>query len=315
MSAKSILVTGCAGFIGSHLTLRLLEQGHYVYGIDNFDNLVYETKIKSENCKRLFNYDNFKFKRQNVLKLDVTTFSGSNIDLVINLAALPGQILSWDNFELYVQNNLLSTEKIINFMKMNKVPRIIQASTSSVYGNINNGDENFTTSPISPYGITKLASEHLIKSFSHINQFSYQILRFFSVYGPNQRKDMAFAKFIRAISRNEEIYLTGDGNQIRDFTYVDDVSNIILKMVDLNLNNETFNICSNSPIKLIESLNLIETLMNTKAKIHFREHVKGDQLITFGNNSKIKEALAYNQFTNLTKGLENQIEYANKFVT
>ena len=86
-------------------------------------------------------------------------------------------------------------------------------------------------------------------------------------------------------------------------------------MVDLNLNNETFNICSNSPIKLIESLNLIETLMNTKAKIHFREHVKGDQLITFGNNSKIKEALAYNQFTNLTKGLENQIEYANKFVT
>ena len=315
MSAKSILVTGCAGFIGSHLTLRLLEKGHYVYGIDNFDDLVYETKIKSENCKRLFNYDNFKFKRQNVLELDDTTFSGSNIDLVINLSALPGQILSWDNFELYVQNNLLSTEKIINFMKMNKVPRIIQASTSSVYGNINNGDENFTTSPISPYGITKLASEHLIKSFSHINQFSYQILRFFSVYGPNQRKDMAFAKFIRAISRNEEIYLTGDGNQIRDFTYVDDVSNIILKMVDLNLNNETFNICSNSPIKLIESLNLIETLMNIKAKIHFRERVKGDQLITFGNNSKIKEALAYNQFTDLTKGLENQIEYANKFIT
>ena len=300
-----VTVTGACGFIGSHLTKQLIERGFHVVGIDCLDDNLYSRSVKESRLKALKQLSNFDFANINIAT-DELDSSISDSKFVFNLAAIPGQVLSWKLFDKYVESNILGTKKVIDSCIRNKVTRIIHASTSSVYGKFAVGDELQDTKPISPYGITKLAAENLLFALTSSNNLDFTILRYFSVYGPGQRPDMAIQRFLTAIKMGQEINITGDGTQKRDITYVQDVVEATISASSLTEKKQIFNISGGKQFTLNQIINECFNVSGLKPKINYIDRPIGDQEETFGDISKAQKLLGFNPTFDIKTGLSNQ---------
>ena len=302
-----VTVTGACGFIGSHLTKQLIERGFHVVGVDCLDDNLYSRSVKESRLKALKQLSNFDFANINIAT-DELDSSFSDSKFVFNLAAIPGQVLSWKLFDKYVESNILGTKKVIDSCIRNKVTKIIHASTSSVYGKFAVGDELQDTKPISPYGITKLAAENLLFALTSSNNLDFTILRYFSVYGPGQRPDMAIQKFLTAMKMGQEINITGDGTQKRDVTYVQDVVEATISASSLTEKKQIFNISGGKQFTLNQIIDECFNVSGLKSKINYVDRPIGDQEETFGDISKARKLIGFNPTFDIKTGLSNQYE-------
>ena len=300
-----VTVTGTCGFIGSHLTKQLIERGFHVVGVDCLDDNLYSRSVKESRLKALKQLSNFDFANINIAT-DELDSSIIDSKFVFNLAAIPGQVLSWKLFDKYVESNILGTKKVIDSCIRNKITKIIHASTSSVYGKFAVGDELQDTKPISPYGITKLAAENLLFALTSSNNLDFTILRYFSVYGPGQRPDMAIQRFLTAINMGQEINITGDGTQKRDITYVQDVVEATISASSITEKKQIFNISGGKQFTLNQIIDECFNVSGLKSKINYIDRPIGDQEETFGDISKAQKLLGFNPTFDIKTGLSNQ---------
>jgi nucleoside-diphosphate-sugar epimerase len=307
------LVTGAAGFIASHLCRRLLKEGFKVVGIDSFTDF-YPKKIKERNIKSLRNDENFELIAADLNDLDLKKIL-KKTDYVFHHAAQAGVRTSWgDNFIVYLKNNIEATQNLLEAAKGLNLKKFIYASSSSVYGNCPDLPMSETSPllPLSPYGVTKLAAENLCLLY-HSNYGVPSIsLRFFTVYGPGQRPDMAFHKFFKAIARGTEIPVYGDGNQTRDFTYIDDVIDANLTSLKIGKVGEIYNIGGGTQKKLKDIFPLLENICQKKVRIVSKEREKGDMLHTLASIEKARKDLNYSPQIKLRDGLKEEWLWTKK---
>ena len=307
-----VLVTGVAGFIGSHLAGELLSLGWKVRGIDSFTDY-YPRKQKENNLKRLIKNKNFSFREGDLLSLDLKK-ALKGINYLFHEAAQPGVRESWGkDVEVYIRNNIMVTQKLLARAKELPLQKFVLVSSSSVYGDSPLPmKEDTPLRPISPYGTTKLAAENLGRFYYKTCQVPVVILRYFTVYGPRQRPDMAFYKFINAFLKQEEIVIYGDGKQTRDFTYVQDAVNATIKAAQSKLTGEIINIGGGAQVTVNATLRILEKIVKTKATVKYIEKQKGDVLHTFADISKAKGLLSYQPKIKLEEGLAKEVEWLRK---
>lgn len=305
------LVTGAAGFVGSHLSEKLLQLGYQVKGIDSFLDY-YPRKIKENNLKNLLNSNNFSFIEADILKVDLSTLL-DGVEYIFHEAAQAGVRASWGkSFEIYTQNNILATQTLLEASKeLSQLKKFVYASSSSVYGDtdILPMREDSIPKPVSPYGVSKLAGEHLC--YLYFKNFGVPTvsLRYFTVYGPRQRPDMAFHKFIRAILQNKEIQVYGLGNQTRDFTFITDIVEATIVASKTDINGAVFNIGGGSRVTLIQVINLIEEIIGKSVNAEYSHTQHGDVLHTWADISKAQEILHYHPQISLQEGLKEEINW------
>jgi len=252
------LVTGAAGFIGSHLAEALVARGYRVIGVDAFVDF-YPRSMKEANLRDLRQAPTFQFIEADLRTTDLVTLL-TGIDYVFHLAAQAGVLTSWgDGFTAYVEHNVLATQRLLEAAQQRGVRRVIYASSSSVYGETPTlpAREDSPPLPISPYGVTKLAAEHLCRLYTIGHELPTISLRYFTVYGPRQRPDMAFHKFIHALLRDEPIPVYGDGEQSRDFTYVGDIVAATLAAMGHGVPGACYNLGGGVQVTVKEVLDLI----------------------------------------------------------
>jgi len=305
------VVTGCAGFIGSHLAERLLAEGHDVHGVDCFTDY-YAEAIKRKNLGAFHSHKKFEFHQIDLAEgnLDAAV---KDADYVFHLAAMPGLTRSWLDFDIYTRCNLTATHRLLEALK--KVPglkKFVYASTSSVYGKYASGDENLPTRPSSPYGITKLAGEQLARVYQEEFGIPAVVLRFFSVYGPRQRPEMGLHLFINWVLSGTPIQLTGDGYQVRGATYVSDCVEATIQAGLHAMPGETYNLGGGEIATIIDMIRKIEKLAGKPAKIEYKPSRKGDQLATAADVTKLYRHLGWKPSTGLDEGLAKQIEWQRK---
>ncbi len=309
-----ILITGGAGFIGSNLAHSLLSNGNTVVAVDNFNNY-YNPQIKEDNIADLRDNDNFHLYRADLAdnKLIENIFKQYNFDCVVHLAGSAGVRSSIDAPLDYVDNNIYNTVSLLEWLKRHKTPKIVFASSSSVYGNLNEkffSEKDEVRYPISPYAASKLSCEHFIYTYAHLYGIKACCLRFFTVYGPRQRPDLAIHKFIEKINKSEPIQLYGDGTSSRDYTYIDDIVSGILAAVKYDQSlYEIINIGSGRSITLLEMINTIENALHKKAVIQFVEKQMGDVERTCADISKAEALLGYHPKTSFQQGIENYVAW------
>lgn len=301
------LVTGAAGFIASHLCRRLLKEGFFVIGVDSFNDS-YPRWIKEKNIHSLLKEKDFEFIAGELENLDLKKLLG-RADYVFHLAAQAGVRTSWgQNFSVYIKNNIQATQRLLEVAKEIPIIKFIYASSSSVYGLSPElpMSEKSPLYPLSPYGVTKLAAEQLC--FLYFKNYGVPTvsLRFFTVYGPGQRPDMAFHKFFKAMAEEKEIIVFGDGKQTRDFTYIDDIIEANLASLDRAKIGEVYNIGGGHREKLENIFSLIEKVCQKKIKIKKAERQKGDVLHTFARIEKARKDLNYSPRTPLLEGLKKE---------
>jgi UDP-glucuronate 4-epimerase len=302
------LITGAAGFIGSHLVKRLLESGHEVIAVDALIDSTYGAIVKRDRFRALENLKSDGLTLiQKDLRFDSLSAEIEECDAVINLAAMPGLPLSWEEFDLYLSCNVVAVERLIQSFREVGPRRLIHISTSSVYGRYAVGDESQTLNPCSPYGVTKASAEMLIRGYQSIFDLNATILRYFSVYGPGQRPDMAYSKFIRAISEGEPIYVHGDGHQLRSNTYITDCVDATISAIANGRAGEAYNIAGSEDRSVLESISIIESHLNKKADLRFTSSVAGDQQNTKGITLKASSDLNFQPRVSLEEGLSRQI--------
>ena len=315
---NKILITGCAGFIGSHLTDKLLAKGNIVIGIDNFDDF-YSRSLKEKNLADSLLNSNFTFIEGNICNNNDLDKLPANIDIVIHLAAKPSVRYSILNPLDYIQNNIIGTQNILNWIVKNNINKLIFASSSSIYGNNKNipfNESDNVDNPISPYAFSKKSCELLNYTYNHLYQIDIINLRFFTVYGPRQRPDLAIRKFTELISNNKPLTIFGDGNTGRDYTYIDDIiDGIISSMNFLKSNNniyEIINLGNCSPVKLIDLVSALYDILNKTKNIKYMPMQDGEVDITCADITKAKALLNYSPKTSLTEGLKNFISWFEK---
>lgn len=304
------LVTGAAGFIGSHLCRRLLAADQAVVGVDCFTDF-YPRWVKERNIAPLLGHERFHFREEDLLDLDVGQLL-EGVDVVFHLAAQAGVRTSWgENFSVYVQNNILATQRLLEAARERPLRRFIFASSSSVYGLTPRlpMSEDSPCLPLSPYGVTKLAAEQL--SFLYFKNFGVPTvsLRFFTVYGPGQRPDMAFHRFFRSIAEGKPLIIYGDGRQTRDFTYVGDVVGACLQAIERGRLGEVYNIGGGHQEKLIDLLPVFEAICGRKVECAWEEKQQGDVPHTLADISRAQEELGYSPATALGHGLKEEWEW------
>jgi len=306
-----VLVTGCAGFIGSHLTEALLGDGHAVLGIDCFNNN-YGRAQKLRNLHHAQEWESFEFVPIDLSGGDLYELVADS-EVVFHLAAEPGVRPSWGpRFEKYLQNNVLATQHLLEAAK-GTGSRVVYASPSSIYGEQGEGPapETALPAPYSPYGVTKLSGEHLCRLYHANHGVPAVILRYFSVYGPRQRPDMAFHAFCRRIFADEPITVFGDGEQARDFTFVHDVVRATLTagFSGAHVVGETYNIGGGSQATVNQTLELLSELCGRRARVHNEPRQDGDVRTTSADISRAEEALGFAPRTALGDGLRAEVEW------
>jgi UDP-glucose 4-epimerase len=305
-----VLVTGCAGFIGSHLCENLCEEGAYVIGIDRFSDY-YPREFKERNLKNLRELENFNLIEADILDLNLKELI-DGVEYVFHEAAQAGVRASWGSqFEIYVKDNILATQKLLEaYREAPYLKKFVFASSSSVYGDTRElpMQEDSILKPVSPYGATKLAAEKLC--YLYFKNFGVPTvsLRYFTVYGPRQRPDMAFHKFIKAMLTGDKIEIYGDGKQTRDFTYVSDAVDATISAINAP-SGEVFNIGGGSRVALVEIIRLLEEIVGKKANVVFSSEQKGDVKHTFASTEKAKELLNFNPSFSLERGLKEEIRW------
>jgi UDP-glucose 4-epimerase len=295
------LVTGCAGFIGSHLVDKLLEQGYEVVGIDCFTDY-YPRKQKEANISNALKNNNFKLIEEDILEMDIFP----DVDYVFHLAAQAGVRASWGkSFEIYTRDNIEVTQKLLEFYKDMQIKKFVYASSSSVYGDAELPmKEESLLKPVSPYGVTKLAGENLCYLYWKNYGVPTVSLRYFTVYGPRQRQDMAIHKFVKAILNGEEIPVFGDGTQTRDFTFVDDVVEANILAAKSDSIGEVFNIGGGSRISVNDLIKEIEKIVANKARVEYIEKQKGDVQDTWADICKAEAMIKWKPKVKIEEGLK-----------
>ena len=300
------LVTGCAGFIGSHYSELILRGGGEVIGVDNFDELLYGREIKHDNLSHLLKFPKFEFKNINITDLELE----DKELVVINFAALAGQRYSWNNITSYFNVNTFSPLRLFERLEQkNSIHRFVQISTSSVYGINAVSSEDGKVEPISPYGISKLAGEQLLKAHISNEGSVLSIFRLFSVYGPRQRPDMAYFRIIDCLLNDKPFHLFGSGLQSRTNTFVDDVCKLISHSISLSNLPTIMNVGGSQSCTLLEAITMLENISGKKLQIIYEESELGDQVETRAQLNLAREHLDYNPLTTLQEGLQKQFEY------
>ena len=327
----NIIVTGAAGFIGMHVSKKLLDDGHNVTGIDNL-NTYYDQTLKQNRLNCLSGYKNFIFYEQDIADKNtiMDIFSEANAECVINLAAQAGVRYSLIDPDTYGSSNLVGFLNILEACRNYKVSHLIYASSSSIYGS--NEEKPFkethnTDHPISLYGATKKANEIMAHSYSHLFKIPTTGLRFFTVYGPWGRPDMALFKFTKAILENKPIDIYNHGNMVRDFTYIDDVVHAVTKLVNIPATTSTnyntqkpdastsnspwriFNIGNGKPTHLMDYISAIEKALGKEAKKNFLPMQKGEVLETFSDTQSLENWTGLKPGTSVMQGVENFVEW------
>lgn len=301
------LVTGAAGFIGSHLCERLLAAGHAVRGVDAFIPY-YPRQVKEGNLHTARAHRWFDFHPIDLRHDDIDPLL-ADIDVVFHLAAMPGLAKSWTEFDLYASCNVNATQRLLEAAcRSKRLHRFIHVSTSSVHGRFSSGDETLPLRPISPYGVTKLAAESLCRSYAEEVGLPLVVLRYFSVYGPRQRPDMGYHRFITALLRGEPVVIYGDGLQVRGNTYVSDCVAATLAAVDA-LPGEVFNVGGGEAISVWEVVRKLEALTGCRASIRQEPARPGDQRHTFADTTRIQRHLGWQPQVGLDEGLARQVAW------
>ena len=310
----TILVTGCAGFIGSHVCTLLLNKGFNVIGVDNFDPF-YSRSTKELNLAKFKTHPAFSF-----YEIDITTgldaIEAMNIKAVIHLAAKAGVRPSIEDPAGYLNANIVGTQKVQEFMQARAINKLVFASSSSVYGNNKKmpfSEDDNVDNPISPYAFTKKAGELMNYTFHHLYNIDIINLRFFTVYGPGQRPDLAIHKFVERIAKGQPLVLFGDGETARDYTYVDDTVSGIYSALEYCLNNTgvytTVNLGNNKPVKLNELVDIIYAEMGKEKNVVYEDMQAGDVDITFADIAKAGKLFNYKPATSMAEGIKKFIAW------
>ncbi|MBP9958797.1 MAG: GDP-mannose 4,6-dehydratase [Synergistaceae bacterium] len=315
----TVLVTGGAGFIGSHLTQALLSSDKRVIVVDNFNDF-YSPSIKRQNIKAVLNAvsekqaENFVLLEEDIrtLRLDQLK-EHESIDTVVHLAAMAGVRPSLINPVLYQDVNVVGTQALLELSRVLKVKKFIFASSSSVYGvnpNVPWSESEDVLEPISPYAASKVSGELQGRVYHHLYGMDFIALRFFTVYGPKQRPDLAIAKFIERAFKREAIDMYGDGTSARDYTFVDDIVNGVLAAVEKELHGyQVINIGNSFPVELRALVKMVEEATGVSLHIQRKPQQPGDVPRTFADISKARQLLGYNPMTSMEEGIRLQVEW------
>ncbi|MAG15577.1 epimerase [Candidatus Woesearchaeota archaeon] len=309
----AILVTGGAGFVGSHVCEELIKTTQVVCA-DVFDSN-YPESVKRNNIASMIGNDNFKLVEINITNKTAleTLFQDHEIESVIHLAAKTGVRPSIENPKIYFDVNVNGTLNILDACRKYDVKKIVFASSSSVYGSVETPFlESGLTIPDSPYGVSKLAAENLCRIYNKLHGINVVCLRFFTVYGPRGRPDMAPYIFTEKISKDEPIKVFGDGSSIRDYTYVKDVVDGVLKALNADLGFEVINIGNSNPVKLLDFIAIIEKLVGKKANIQHEAEQPGDMGATFADMTKAEKLLNFKPTTSIEQGMAEFVKWYNE---
>jgi nucleoside-diphosphate-sugar epimerase len=307
------LVTGAAGFIGSHLCEKLLTDGHAVTGLDAFIPF-YPRALKEANLASFRNHPSFTWREAD-LRRDNLQEAVAGVEVVFHLAAMAGLPKSWTEFDLYESCNISGTHRLLEAVRgQGSLTRFICISTSSVYGRYSSGDETLPTRPISPYGVTKLAAENLCRAFAEERELPLVVLRYFSVYGPRQRPDMGYHRFIEGLLHAQPLTVYGDGQQLRGNTYVDDCVNATVAAVSA-CPGETYNVGGGETVSVWDVIHKLERITGRKAIVRQEPARAGDQRHTAADTGKLRRHLGWQPHTTLDDGLARQVVWHERFLT
>jgi UDP-glucuronate 4-epimerase len=303
------LVTGAAGFIGSHLSEALIDGGYDVYGVDRLSSY-YDPELKRANLAPLLERDGFEFSEADLAR-DALDEALEGVEVVFHLAGQPGVRVSWgDEFRFYLDDNVLSTQRLLEASAGRELRRFVLASSSSIYGDA----ESFPTTeaampaPVSPYGVTKLAAERLCVLYAKGYSVPAVSLRYFTIFGPRQRPDMAFTRFIRAALRGETIEIFGDGLQERDFTFVADAVAATIAAGESGEPGAAYNIAGGNHATVVDVIETLGELTGSPLAVEHKPAVIGDARKTGADTTRASEDLSYAPRTSLREGLGLQLE-------
>jgi len=304
------LVTGVAGFIGSTLAERLLADGAMVTGVDCFTSY-YDVALKRRNLESALRHPRFRLLELDLAAADLAALP--DVDVVFHQAAQAGVRASWGReFESYVHHNVLATQRLLERYRGATLERFVYASSSSVYGDAERfpTDENLLPRPFSPYGVTKLAGEHLVLLYGRNFGLPVAALRYFTVYGPRQRPDMAFHKFCRALLEGATIPVYGDGRQSRDFTFIDDAIEANVRAWKRSAPQGVYNVGGGSQVEVLEAIAILERALGARAEVRFEPRPPGDPLRTRADASRLQADLGYATRVGIEDGLVAQAQWA-----
>ncbi|MCH9756769.1 MAG: NAD-dependent epimerase [Gammaproteobacteria bacterium] len=330
-----ILVTGCAGFIGMHTAMQLLTQGIHVVGIDNLNDY-YDPSLKEDRLKHLLSNEHFKFYQGDIADrhLVMEVFQQEKPERIIHLAAQAGVRYSLENPYAYIDSNIQGFINILEGCRQNVVEHLVYASSSSVYGantKLPFHESHSTAHPVSLYAATKKANELMAHTYSHLYQIPTTGLRFFTVYGPWGRPDMAFFKFTRAMLSGETIEIYNHGEMVRDFTYIDDIVEGIIQVANQppvphpefdtmnpdpaisNCPYRIFNIGNNSSVQLMDYISALETTLGVNAKKRFLPMQKGDVTATMANVDALYEHTGFKPQTSIVTGITKFVDWYRSY--
>jgi len=309
----NVFITGVAGFIGSHVAEALLARGDHVFGLDNFD-LFYDPAIKKKNLSAFREHPGFSFIEADIRDSDALTRWGDGVrpDVVIHLAAKAGVRPSIADPAGYADVNINGTIRILDWVREQKVPRMLFASSSSVYGGnikVPFSESDFVDHPVSPYAATKKAGELLCHTYCHLYGMNVASLRFFTVYGPRQRPEMAIHKFVRRIMEGKEIDLYGDGSSLRDYTYIEDIVSGVLGAMNAPAGYRVYNLGESATVSLEDLVYLLEKACGRQAVRRFEPPQLGDVPRTYADISLARSEIGYDPKTPIEEGVVRFVEW------
>lgn len=312
----SILVTGGAGFIGSHICEKLLSEDRDIITLDNFDPY-YNKEFKERNLRRLIKENDLNFIETDIRNTSEISdiFKKYDINKVLHMAARPGVRPSVEDPRPYEEINVRGTLNLLELSRRHDVNNFVFASSSSVYGKVKEipFKEDGSTNPASPYAASKLSTEIYGRTYSQLHGLNVTALRIFTAYGPRQRPDMAINKFTRLIYKGEDVPMYGDGSSERDYTYIDDLISGITSILDKDFRFEIFNLGSGRTVKLKDMISIIENELDMEAKIRQLPMPRGDVPVTYADISKAREILDYNPHVSIEEGIQRFVSWFKEY--